>query len=196
VEVSQGVPLRSIIELESGNKPVDDPHTWMDPNNVMIWVDNITKALSEKDPQNADYYQANGQAYKGRLVELDNQIRSEVAAVPKQNRKIVTEHMVFGYYAEQYGFSQVGAIIPGFSSLAEPSAQDIAHIEDSIKTLGVKAIFLSIGVNENIARRIAEDTGTRLALLYMESLSDKKGPAGNYLDFMQFDVLSMVDALK
>jgi ABC-type Zn uptake system ZnuABC Zn-binding protein ZnuA len=197
VEVSQGIQFRNIIDEDSGsNKPVDDPHTWMDPNNVLIWADNIVRALSEQDPENAEYYRANGQAYQVKLMELDGWIQSEVSTIPEENRKIVTEHLIFGYFADRYGFSQVGAIIPGFSSLAEPSAQDIAQIEDSIISMGVKAIFLSVGVNANMAQPIADDTGTRLVFLYMHSLSDKGGEADNYIDFMRYDVSSIVDALK
>jgi ABC-type Zn uptake system ZnuABC Zn-binding protein ZnuA len=80
--------------------------------------------------------------------------------------------------------------------LAEPSAQDIAQIEDDIRTMRVKAIFLNIGVKTNIAQRIADDTGTKLAFLYMHSLSDKGEGADNYIEFMQYDVKGIVNALK
>jgi len=129
-------------------------------------------------------------------VDVDTWIRSEVATIPEQNRKFVTDHLVFGYFADRYGFTQVGAIIPGFSSLAEPSAQDIAQIEDEIRSMGVRAIFINVGVNVNLAQRIATDTGARVVLLYMESLSDKGGKADNYVDFISYDVTSMVEALK
>ena len=168
----------------------------MDPNNVIIWVDNIVRALSEQDPKNTAYYQKNGQSYQAKLKELDSWIRLEASILPEQERNLVTDHLVFGYFSDRYGFSQVGAIIPGFSSLAEPSAQDIAQLEDAIKTMGVKAIFINIGVNANIAQRISEDTGTRLVSLYMHSLSDTGGAADNYLDFMRYDVTSIVNALK
>jgi ABC-type Zn uptake system ZnuABC Zn-binding protein ZnuA len=197
VEVSNGIVYRSIVEQDSrNNQPVDDPHTWMDPNNILIWVDNITKALSEKDPNNAEFYMENAQNYQEKLRELDKWIASEVSIVPEQNRKLVTDHMVFGYFADRYGFTQEGAIIPGFSSLAEPSAQDIAQIEDEIRSMGVKAIFIGVGMNSSLAQRIAYDTGTQLVYLYMHSLSDKEGKAGSYLDFMHYDVTTIVDALK
>jgi ABC-type Zn uptake system ZnuABC Zn-binding protein ZnuA len=197
VEVSNGISFRTTIsENPRDKKPVDDPHTWMDPNNVSIWVDNIVRALSEKDPNNANYYLENGKAYQVKLRELDTWIRSEVSLIPEQDRKLVTDHLVFGYFSDRYGFSQVGAIIPGFSSLAEPSAQDIAQIEDAIKAMGVQAIFINIGTNTNIAQRISEDAGTKLVSLYMHSLSDKSGVAGNYIDFMRYDVTSIINAVK
>jgi len=131
-----------------------------------------------------------------KLRELDTWIRSEVSLIPEQDRKLISDHLVFGYFSDRYGFSQVGAIIPGFSSLAEPSAQDIAQIEDAIKAMGVKAIFVNIGTNANIAQRISEDTGTKLVSLYMHSLSDKSGVAGNYIDFMRYDVTSIINTFK
>jgi len=197
VEVSNGINYQTIVDEGSRSKQlVDDPHTWMDPNNVIIWVDNIVRALSEQDPKNTAYYQKNGQSYQAKLKELDSWIRLEASILPEQERNLVTDHLVFGYFSDRYGFSQVGAIIPGFSSLAEPSAQDIAQLEDAIKTMGVKAIFINIGLNANIAQRISEDTGTRLISLYMHSLSDMGGAADNYLDFMRYDVTSIVNALK
>jgi len=197
IEVSQGIKLRSMHDEDSsGEQLVDDPHTWMDPNNVLIWVDNIVQSLSAKDPANADYYHQNGEAYKAKLRELDGWIESEVSTIPVENRKLVTEHLVFGYFADRYGFDQVGAIIPGFSSLAEPSAQDIAQIEAEITTLHVKAIMLNFGENAGLAERISADTATSLAYLYMHSLSEPGGVAANYLDFMRHDVTSIAEALK
>ena len=197
LEVSQGIVYRSLVEQGShSNLPTDDPHTWMDPNNVVIWVDNIVGALSNEDPANKAYYVEHGQNYQAKLKDLDTWIRAQVSTIPEQNRRLVTDHLIFGYFADRYGFMQVGAIIPGFSSLAEPSAQDIAQIEDAIHSMGVKAIFINVGVNVNIAQRIANDTGTQIVLLYMESLSDKGIGADNYLDFMHYDVNQIVNALK
>ena len=197
LEVSQGIVYRSLVEQGShSNLPTDDPHTWMDPNNVVIWVDNIVGALSNEDPANKAYYVEHGQNYQAKLKDLDSWIRAQVSIIPEQNRRLVTDHLIFGYFADRYGFMQVGAIIPGFSSLAEPSAQDIAQIEDAIHSMGVKAIFINVGVNVNIAQRIANDTGTQIVLLYMESLSDKGIGADNYLDFMHYDVNQIVNALK
>jgi ABC-type Zn uptake system ZnuABC Zn-binding protein ZnuA len=197
VEVSQGIKYRSIWDEESKSAQlVNDPHTWMDPNNVIIWVDNIIQALSEQDPDNAAYYLRNGQSYQAKLRELDTWIRSEVSTIPEEDRKLITDHLIFGYFSERYGFSQEGAIIPGFSSLAEPSAQDIAEIEDAIHRMGVKAIFINIGVNATIAQRISEDTGTKLVSLYMHSLSDKGGVADNYIDFIRYNVTKIISALK
>jgi manganese/iron transport system substrate-binding protein len=173
-----------------------DPHTWFDPNLVMVWVENIAKTLSEKDPQNAATYQKNAADYTAQLRELDQWIRQQVETIPPENRQLVTDHKAFGYFAERYGFTQVGAVLPGFSTLAEPSAQELAALEDAIRQQGVKAIFVGTTINPNLAQRVADDTGVKLVYLYTGSLSEKDGPASTYLDFMRYNVNAIVEALK
>ena len=140
----------------------NDPHTWTDPNNVMVWVDNIQRALSELDPANAETFAANAAAYKAELQALDSWIRDEVATVPEASRKLVTDHTVFGYFADRYGFQQAGAVVPGYSTLSEPSAQEVASLEDTLRALGVKAIFVGNTVNSALSQRVADDTGIKV----------------------------------
>lgn len=173
-----------------------DPHVWFDPNLVMVWVQNAANVLSEKDPQNANLYQKNAKEYSAQLQELDKWIRAQVESIPQENRQLVTDHLAFGYFAKQYGFQQVGAILPGFSTLSQPSAQELAALEDAIRQLGVRAIFVGTTVNPSLAQRIAEDTGVRLVFLYTGSLSEKGGPADTYLSFMRYNVSAIVEALK
>jgi len=173
-----------------------DPHVWMDPNNVQHWVDRIEQALSEADPEHAATYKANAQAYRQALSDLDGWISQQVAQVPQANRKIVSDHVVFGYFAKRYGFEQVGAVIPSISTLAAPSAQELADLEDAIKKLGVRAIFVDSTVNPTLSQRIASDTHTQLVPIYSGSLSAADGPAATYLDFMRANVSAIVQALK
>ena len=91
---------------------------------------------------------------------------------------------------------QVGAIVPGYSSLSEPSAQELAEIEDAIRALNVKAIFVGNTVNPNLAERIAEDTGTELITFYTGSLSAPDGDAATYLDYLRYNTTVFVNALK
>jgi len=173
-----------------------DPHTWIDPNNVIVWVHNIERRLSQADPANAAAYRSNAQAYETKLIELDAWIRQQVASIPEENRKLVTDHTLFGYYAEEYGFEQVGAIIPSYSTLAEPSAQDLAAIEDAITQLGVRAIFVGNTVNPSLAERVASDTGAQLVFVYTGSLGESGSEAPTYIDYMRYNTTAFVDALK
>ncbi|MCX8063223.1 MAG: metal ABC transporter substrate-binding protein, partial [Anaerolineales bacterium] len=153
-----------------------DPHVWLDPNLVKVWAQNIARVLSEQDPQNASTYQKNAEAYLAQLEELDRWIRQEVEKIPAENRLLITDHLMFGYFATRYGFTQIGAVLPSFSTLAEPSAQEIAQLEDAIRQQKVKAIFVSKAISPNLAQRIAEDTGVKLVFLYTHSV-DPTSPA-------------------
>ncbi len=173
-----------------------DPHTWTNPNNVMVWVHNIEHKLGEADPGNVEVYAANAAAYLDELQALEAWIREQVAQVPVENRKLVTDHAVFGYFTDEYGFEQVGALVPGYSTLAEPSAQELAAIEDSIRELDVKAVFVGNTVNPALAERVAADTGTQLVFIYSGSLSESGGDADSYLAYMRYNTTAFVDALK
>lgn len=180
-------------EHEHGGR---DPHVWFDPNLVMVWADNIAGALSALDPAHAEAFKANAEAYKGELQALDAWIREQVAAIPKANRKLVTDHTAFGYFAARYGFEQVGAVFPGYSSLAAPSAKDLAELEEAIRRLEVKAVFVGQTVNPDLAAQVARDTGTRLVFVYTGSLSGADGPAVDYISYMRYNVRTIVEGLK
>lgn len=173
-----------------------DPHVWFNPLNVVVWTHNIEQALSTLDPANAERYAANAREYEAGLQELDAWIRDQVAQVPQAHRKLVTDHAAFGYFADCYGFEQIGTIFPGFSSGAEPSAQDLAKLEDTIREFEVPAIFVGTTVNPSLAQRIADDTGIRVVSLYTGSLSEPGGPADSYLSLMQYNASAIADAMK
>lgn len=173
-----------------------DPHTWTDPNNVIVWVRNIIAALSQADPGNAASYQANGEAYIARLRELDAWIRQQVNQVPQDQRKLVTDHAVLGYFARAYGFEQVGLVVPSLSTNAAPSAQELAALEDAIREQGVRAVFVGREINPAISRQVAQDTGVKLVYIYSGSLGQAGSGVETYLDYMRYNVQAIVDALK
>lgn len=181
---------------EDQNHAWTDPHTWTDPNNVLVWVNNIQQALTELDPEHAELYKTNAESYLAELTILDVWIRKQVAQIPEKNRKVVTDHAIFGYFVEEYGFEQVGALIPGYSTLAQPTAQEMAGIEDIIRTLNVKAIFVGNTVNPSLAQRVADDTGVDLVYVYTGSLSKAGGEADTYLAYMRYNTNAFVNALK
>lgn len=201
VDVSRGIRLRGLTErpeaAQEGEQKQEgaDPHVWTDPNNVIAWTHNIEAALRRLDAGDADRYQANAEAYRRKLVELDAWVRAQVDRIPEGNRKLVTDHLALGYLAERYGLKQVGAIYPGFSTLAEPSSRELAMLEDAIRKQGVKAVFVGATANPNLARRVAADTGTRLVTLYTGSLTASGGEADNYLDYMRYNVSALVAGL-
>jgi ABC-type Zn uptake system ZnuABC Zn-binding protein ZnuA len=193
VEVSTGVTL---LTLPGSSQSTGDPHTWMDPNNVIIWTQNIAAALSAADPAHAAGYQANVEVYTASLRDMDAWIRTEVAQIPPQNRLLVADHAVLGYFAAQYGFTQEGTITGSFSSEAAPSARELAALEDKIRQMGVQAVFVSEAVNQTLADQVATDTGIKSVWIYHATLTASGGPAASYLEFMRYNVKAIVEALK
>jgi ABC-type Zn uptake system ZnuABC Zn-binding protein ZnuA len=201
VPVSYGVDLLQLEgaheqEHAEGHEGESDPHTWFDPNNVMVWTHNIEHALSTLDQDNAGLYEENAEVYRGKLEELDGWIWEQLAQVPEANRELVTDHTSFSYFAHQYGFEQIGAVFPGYSTLAGPSAQDIAALEDAIGEFDIQAVFVGLTVNPDLAERVADDTGIQLVFLYTGSLSEPDGPADDYLSLMRYNVSAIVEALR
>ncbi|NTW00539.1 MAG: zinc ABC transporter substrate-binding protein [Oscillochloris sp.] len=213
VDLAQGITLRSMSAQEQvadedhaatdNHNDSDlhsdsdiDPHIWTDPNNVKYWVATISASLSQIDPSNTRFYTANAEAYTAKLSELDSWISQQFAAIPPEQRLIVTDHAVFGYLADRYGLTQVGTIIPGSSSAAEASAQDVAALQDQIHNLGIKAIFVGNVANPSLAERLANDTGVKLVTVLTESLTSPDGPGATYLDYMHSNVSAIVEALR
>lgn len=173
----------------------DDPHVWLDPRNVQVWVENIAAALSEMDPNHAADYRANADAYLAELAELHTWLSEQAASIPANKRALVTDHESLGYFAKAYGFTVVGVIIPSSSTLAEPSAQEIATLVETIQQTGTPVIFVGTTVNTQVAEQVAADTGATVVPLYTGSLSAADGPAATYLDMMRYDMSAIVEGL-
>ncbi|MGD8458180.1 MAG: metal ABC transporter substrate-binding protein [Anaerolineales bacterium] len=174
----------------------DDPHVWMSPLNVKIWADNIAEALGELDPVNSEVYRSNLENYQSELDGLHSWILEQVAQIPQDDRLLITDHDTMSYFAVLYDFETIGVILPGGGTLAEPSAQDIAQLEDTITSYQVPAIFVGTTVNTQLAERISRDTGVQLVPLYAGSLSSQDGPASTYIKLMRHNVSAIVSALK
>jgi ABC-type Zn uptake system ZnuABC Zn-binding protein ZnuA len=198
IDLSEGIQLiESASNQEGGHENHHgDPHVWTDPNNLILWTQVISETLGELDPANAESFRANATAYQEQLAELDTWIREQVALIPPEDRNIITDHLTLVYFADEYGFTQTGAIIPGYSTLAEPSAQELAGLVDKIRELDVPAIFVGNTINPALADRLTEDTGTQLVFLYTGSLSEAGGEAHSYLAYMKYNVSAIVNALK
>lgn len=200
VDLSQGIPL---IDLNTYQKTSDqqdnmsyDPHVWMDPKNVVLWVEKVADVLSELDRESANRYESNSLLYIQELENLDDWIKNEVEEIPPENRMLLTDHLDLGYFAESYGFEQIGATIPSFSSQSQATAQELAALEDIIHEKHVKAIFVNEYLNPDLARRVAEDTGIQIVPIYIGSLSGENEPAGNYIDLIRYDVQAIVNVLR
>jgi len=173
-----------------------DPHVWFDPTLIVTWCEAIEETLAELDPDGGPTYRSNGESYRTALEELDGWIRDQTDRVPADRRRLITDHLAFGYFAERYGFEQVGSVFPGFTTLAEPSAREIADLIETIERLDVPAIFVGMATDPTLAKVIADDTGIDVVRLYTGALSDVDGPAATYIEFMRYDVGQIVNALS
>jgi ABC-type Zn uptake system ZnuABC Zn-binding protein ZnuA len=172
-----------------------DPHVWFDPHLVIDWVERTTLVLSTLDPAHAASFEHNAQAYTEQLETLDRWIGDQVVQIEEGKRQVVTDHVALSYFTRRYGFRMVGAAIPAYSTAAQPSAREVAKLEDTIRELGVNAVFVSRTASPALVEQIANDTGIRVVALYIGSLSEPEGPAGTYLDFMKYNVEAIVEAL-
>ncbi len=206
VSLSEGIQLREF-GLERTDTDTDhdpeahaatgvDPHVWFDPLNINVWTDNAAQSLSALDPANAATFLANSDTYHDQLEDLDNWILTQLEEIPLADRKLVTDHLFMGYFAQRYDFEIINALLPAFSSAASPSAQELADIQDSIRQSGVDVIFIGITSNRKIAEQIAGDTSVVVVPLYTGSLSELNGPADTYLSFMQYNVRAIANTLK
>ncbi len=200
VEVSQGI--EPLVLTAHTDEDADahagkvDPHTWTSPANAIIFVKNIEQALATTDPAHAEIFAENAKKYTAELTALDEWVKSQIETIPPENRKLVTGHTAFGYYAKRYGLEQIGTVIPGFSTAAEPSAQDLAALQNTINQYGIKAIFIGATVNPTVSARIAEDTGAQLVRLYTGSLGEPGSGAETYIEYIRYNTNAIVSALK
>ena len=173
-----------------------DPHVWTDPHNVMLWAMMARDTLSALDPANAATYAENAAAYIVALDELARGfIRPAIDSIPEANRKLVTNHVAYSYLANAYGLEMVGTVIPGASTLAEPSAAEVAALIDALRAQGVPAVFAEVTANPQLAEQIAAEADVSFYTLFTGTLSDADGPASSYIDYMRHEVRVIVEAL-
>jgi zinc/manganese transport system substrate-binding protein len=169
-----------------------DAHWWHDPRNVESAVAAVRDALVKAEPAAAAALRKSADAYLAKVKTLDAGIRSCFDAVPAGRRKLVTSHDAFNYFAERYGITVVGAVIPSQSTQAQPSAGQISKLAKVVKEQGVKAIYPESSLNPKLADAIAKQTGARADLtLYGDTL----GPAGSSGDTYLHMELSNADAM-
>ncbi|MBX6166716.1 MAG: zinc ABC transporter substrate-binding protein [Thermobispora bispora] len=193
VDASQGVRLRT------GEGASADPHIWHDPRNAKTMAANIARAFAAADAANAAVYEQNLAAYQARLDELDAEIEKKIQSIPEDRRKLVTDHDTFGYYADRYGLTVVGSVIPSFDTSAELSAKQITDLVARIKAAGVTAIFSEASLPPKTAEAIGREAGVRVVAgedaLYGDSLGPEGSAGATYLQMMRHNTDTIVAAL-
>jgi ABC-type Zn uptake system ZnuABC Zn-binding protein ZnuA len=192
-----GEPAHDDEEGDLENEGKSDPHFWLDPTLAKHYVDNISLALARMDPEHAEEYQRNAMSYGKKLDDLDTWIAEQVAAVPVERRKLVMNHASHGYWADRYGFTIVGAVIPSVSTGAAPTAADLSDLLATIRREDVPAIFVEVTENPGLAEQIAADAGIAVVDdLLDHSLTGSAGVAPTYVAMMKYDTQRIVAALR
>ena len=188
-----GVDLRGVTLLAGDTAGTQNPHVWMDVKYAELYVDRIATALKSADPAHALAYGTQAVAYVQRLETLDGWIRAQIATIPEANRKLVTFHDAFPYYAREYGITIVGVAVesPG----QDPSAGYTRQLIAAIKKAGVKAIFSESQFPTKLADQLAAEAGCRVvASLYDDALGDP--PVTSYEEVVRWDTSQLVAALR
>ena len=171
-----------------------DPHAWQSIDNALVYVGNITAALTAADADNAAAFEANSAAYVAELTALHAEIDALMAALPEGERTVVTAHDAFGYFAQTYDMNFVAPV--GVSTEGEASAADVAALITQIRDEGIDAVFVEAITDNRLLEQIANETGAGIGgTIYSDALSDESGPAGTYIDMMRHNANTLAGAL-
>ena len=201
VPVSAGItPLPFAEEDEDEHQHHEDPHVWFDPQNVQQWVRNIEQVLAALDPANEAVYHANAAAYSQDLDTLLEYMDEQVAQIPVDGRKLVTNHEALGYLAARYDFTLIGTVLPGGSTLAEPSANDLAQLAAAMQEANTCTIFAETTANTQLAQAAAAELDNceqvHVLSLYTEAISPPGSEADSYIGMMRVNVDLLVTGSK
>lgn len=179
------VEVLSYAEGDAAGTP--DPHFWTDPARMSDVVDALEPVLAAIPGIDAGRVSAGADAYRARLGGLDAAMVAAFEAIPPAQRALVTNHHVFGYLADRFGFTVVGAAIPGGTTLAAPSASDLAALVSAIERTGVRTIFAESSSPDRLVRALAQEADVHVDVdeLYTESLTAADGEAPDYLTMMR-----------
>ncbi len=172
-----------------------NPHFWLDPTLVKhYYLPKIVARLSELDPADKATYEANAAAYGSQLDALDAELKAKIQEIPQANRKLVTFHDAFPYFARHYGFEIVGVMLENVGQ--EPTAADLAALVDNVKAAHVKAVFSEAQFSPKLSQTLAQEAGVAsvVTTLYNDALGP--APADTYLGVMRWNVDEIVKALK
>jgi zinc/manganese transport system substrate-binding protein len=183
-------------EDEGEDHEGDDPHFWLDPLRDADAARIIAGELAVIAPDGD--WAASADRYAAELTAADGQIRDILSVIPSDGRKLVTNHDSFGYFAERYGFEVVGVVVPGGSTLAEPSSAELAGLVEEIRRTGVRAIFGDTSESADLANAIAGelDQTVEVVQLYTGSLDEPSTEAGTLIGMLITDARLIAEALS
>ena len=185
VVVTEGIAPLGIREGPYTGKP--NPHAWMSPSNAVVYVENIRKALARHDPANAATYAKNATEYATRIRALDEPLRRRLAAIPDGQRWLVTSEGAFSYLARDYDLRELYLWPINADEVGTP--KQIKRAIDEVRRNRIPVVFSESTISDKPARQVAKETGAKYGgVLYVDSLSDARGPVPTYLDLLKVTV--------
>jgi zinc/manganese transport system substrate-binding protein/manganese/iron transport system substrate-binding protein len=192
IAVSEGLQA---VDVGSADFKEGNPHFWMSAAYGAKYVEQIRDGLIQVDPGGKDIYTSNADAYVKQLLALNDELKQQAQTIPENQRKLVTNHDAFPYFADEYGFTIVGSILGNPES--ELSAGDLAQLVQKIKAQQVKAVFSESQFNPKVTKTLADEAGVQVvADLYTDTLGDSSSGVTSYIEMLRFDMRTIVDALK
>lgn len=189
--VTEGIEPMGITEGPYTGKP--NPHAWMSPTNALIYVENIRAALARVDPAHAAAYAANATAYSEKIRALDAPVRAKLARIPEHQRWLVTSEGAFSYLCRDYGLRPL--YLWPINADAQGTPQQVRHVIDQVRAHKIPVVFSESTVSDKPARQVARETGARYGgVLYVDSLTDAKGPVPTYLALLEANANTIVNA--
>jgi manganese/iron transport system substrate-binding protein len=196
-DVPSAVVSDGVVPIGIGEGPYKDkpnPHAWMSIDNALIYVENIRKALSERDPANAATYAANAARYSGELKAFAAPIREAVAGIPAEQRWLATSEGAFSYLARDLGLNEL--YIWPINADQQGTPQQVRRVIDKMRKNKVPAIFSESTVPAASAQQVARETGAAYGgVLYVDSLSEEGGPVPTYADLLKVTTQTIVAGL-
>ncbi|WP_440867749.1 metal ABC transporter substrate-binding protein [Symbiopectobacterium purcellii] len=193
ITVTEGItPLPIRAGAYNGNP---NPHAWMSPSNALIYVDNIRKGLVQYDPDNAEIYNRNAKAYAEKITALDAPLRERLARIPEAQRWLVTSEGAFSYLTTDYQFNEV--YLWPINADEQGSPQQVRRVIDTVREKHIPVVFSESTISDKPAKQVSKETGAKYGgVLYVDSLSNEKGPVPTYLDLLQTTVNTIAEGFN
>lgn len=193
VVVTEGIEPMSINEGPYTGNP--NPHAWMSPSNALIYIENIKNALVKYDPQNKETYEKNAALYAQKIKELDKPLREKLAQVPEAQRWLVTSEGAFSYLTRDYGFKE--AYLWPINAEQQGTPQQVRKVIETVKANNIPVVFSESTISPKPAKQVAKETGAKYGgVLYVDSLSNKKGPVPTYVDLLNTTVSTIAKGFE
>lgn len=190
--ISEGVEIIPISGDAYAGKP--NPHAWMSPQQGLVYVENIRKALTELAPEHAEYFARNAADYSERIRAVDTRLTTELASLPDNNRFLVTCEGAFSYLANDYNLTEV--YLWAINSDSQGSPQQIASVINTVNENNIPAVFCESTVEPRVQAEVVQATGARLGgVLFVDSLSSEDGPASSYLALLEHTAATIIEGL-